>query len=145
MLKTEAAHNGDNGNGNTDDKKTCPPGMKLVDGDCVPSGSDDNGNRTEQDEAPTQTDNAGDTNPVGTPTLTSASNKDNPADTHDCPDGTKWDGEQCVPTGDPAGEPGGGGTGEPDSPGKESLAKYYKMIERPWLPLSLWFHPENSQ
>jgi len=41
MLKTEAAHNGDNGN--DDDKKTCPPGMKLVDGDCVPAGNDDNG------------------------------------------------------------------------------------------------------
>jgi len=122
-VKKEATDT-DNGNGAD---KTCPPGMKMVDGDCVPANGDSKG---EQDEAPTQTDNAGDTNPVGTPTLTSASNKDNPADTHDCPDGTTWNGEECVPSGDPAGQPGGGGTGNPETPGKESARnrKWFEMM-----------------
>ena len=79
--------NGDTGNGNgKEEPKECPPGMKSVDGKCVPENGNGNSSH-EQDHAPTQTDNAGDTKPVGTPTLTSASNKDNPANTHSCEDG----------------------------------------------------------
>lgn len=99
----------------------CPPGMKFdKDADkCVAA-----------EAIKKEEDNAGATSDKGEPTLTDASTKDNPADTHDCPEGTTWDGEQCVPSGDAAGTPGGAGTGNPDTPGKESNEKFYKMIER---------------
>jgi len=111
----------DNGNGNGKEPTKCPPGMKPgPNGKCIPAGE---AFRTEDD-------NAGATTDKGAPTNTDASTKDNPADTHKCEDGFKWDGEQCVPSGDPAGAGGGGGTGDPDTPGKENLEAFYKMFER---------------
>ncbi len=102
----------------------CPPGMRF-DADTEKCVSTDN-IKTEDE------DNAGMTTDKGEPTLTDASTKDNPADTHDCAEGFTWDGEQCVPTGGgDAGTGGGAGTGDPDTPGKERLnEKFYKMIER---------------
>jgi len=91
----------------------CPPGMKDVDGKCV------------ADVPKTEEDNAGDSSGKGEPTLTDASTKPNPADTHDCGEGFRWDGEQCVPT-----TPLDGTVGNPDSPGKESMERFYKMVER---------------
>jgi hypothetical protein len=96
----------------------CPPGMKHVDGKCIA----DDKNEMEG--------NAGDSSDKGEPTLTDASTKPNPADTHDCPPGTSWDGEACTPTGDAAGQPGGAGTGDPVSPGKEALEHFYKQVEK---------------
>jgi hypothetical protein len=74
--------------------------------------------------------NAGDSVNKGEPTLVNASTKPNPADTHDCPPGSSWDGEACTPNGDDAGEVGGAGTGAAETPGKESTEQFYKMIER---------------
>ena len=100
----------------------CPPGMKF-DADADKCVATENFKKEQED-------NAGTTIDKGEPTLVDASTKDNPADTHDCAEGLTWDGEQCVPTGDPAGNPGGGGVGDPETPGKESLEKFYKMVER---------------
>ncbi len=100
----------------------CPPGMKAdTDGKCV---AEETFRREE--------DNAGDSSNKGEPTLTDASTKPNPADTHDCGEGFTWDGEQCVPSGGgDAGTGGGAGTGDPDTPGKEKAnEKFYKMVER---------------
>ena len=97
----------------------CPPGMQHVDGKCI---ADDK--KAEMDS------NAGDSVNKGEPTLVNASTKPNPADTHDCPPGSSWDGEACTPNGDDAGEVGGAGTGAAETPGKESTEQFYKMIER---------------
>lgn len=100
------------------EQEDCPPGMKSIDGKCV---AEETFRREE--------DNAGDSSDKGEPTLTDASTKANPADTHECPPGTSWDGEACTPSGDDAGQPGGAGTGAAETPGKESTEKFYKMIE----------------
>ena len=96
----------------------CPPGMEDKDGKCVAI--------SDKKEA----DNAGDTDSVGVKTLDNASTKPNPSDTHSCPQGSKWDGEACVPIGDDAGNIGGGGTGDASTAGKEALERIYKMIEK---------------
>lgn len=109
-----------------DDKdKKCPPGMKLVDGKCVP----ENGGEPTGSEQ----DNAGDTTSKGTDTITDASNVTEPPANKKCPPGTTLgeDGE-CHPSGDSAGQVGGGGTGDADTPGKEvmtAMAKTYKLME----------------
>ena len=97
---------------------SCPPGMTPQDGKCVKAGAE---SRTNTEET-----NAGDVNDKGNTTNVDASTKDNPSNTHDCPPGTTWTGDQCEPSGDPAGQAGGGGTGASETPGKEN---FYKMIE----------------
>lgn len=103
-------------NKNNEDDTSCPPGMKFdtEQDKCVPTES-----HKKED------DNAGDSTSKGTGTSDDANSIDNPAATHECPPNTHWDGEQCVPDGDPAGTPGGGGTGDPDTPGKEAWMKRY--------------------
>jgi hypothetical protein len=93
----------------------CPPGMKDVDGKCIAITDD----KSEMDS------NAGDSVNKGEPTLTAASTKPNPADTHDCGEGFKWDGEQCVPS-----TPLDGTVGNPDTPGKEAMEALYRNIEK---------------
>jgi hypothetical protein len=100
----------------------CPPGMdRDADGKCVAA-----------EKVRREEENAGDSSDKGEPTLTDASTKPNPADTHDCGEGFTWDGEQCVPSGGgDAGTGGGAGTGDPDTPGKEAAnERFYKMIEK---------------
>jgi hypothetical protein len=77
-------------------------------------------------------DNAGDTSSKGTGTLTSASTAAEPPSNVECPPGSSWDSEKgCTPTGDDAGSVGGGGTGNPETPGKEKAnEEFYKMVER---------------
>ncbi len=116
MTTDKTSETSDNGNGNG----KCPPGMKPgPDGKCIPAGEAFN----------TEENNAGATADKGAPTNVDASTKDNPADTHDCGDGFTWDGEQCVPSGDPAGTGGGAGTGDPTTPGKEAMEWFYKQNE----------------
>jgi len=114
-----------------DDDKECPPGMIPRDGKCVPV-DDTNGEGIHKNpKRKGEEDNAGDTTQKGEPTLTDASTITEPPENKECPPGTTLgeDGE-CHPTGDPAGQVGGGGTGDADTPGKESLERYYKMIEK---------------
>lgn len=110
-----------NANHKTETEDNCPPGMKFdADADkCVAS-----------EKFNSEEGNAGDTNPKGAGTNVDADTKDNPGETHDCPPGTSWNGDKCAPSGDPAGQPGGAGTGAADVPGKESNEQFYKMIER---------------
>lgn len=129
ISKTEV----DDDNDDNDDDKECPPGMVPRDGKCVPA-PDTNGetlHRNPKRKREQQTDNAGDTTQKGEPTLTDASTVTEPPENKECPPGTTLgeDGE-CHPTGDPAGQVGGGGTGDPETPGKEALERYYKMVEK---------------
>ena len=123
---TETVHNGDNGkdngNKNGDDKpKSCPPGMTLKDDKCVPNS---------EAKIKSEETNAGDTTPKGTGTITDASTVTEPPANKECPPGSSLNADgNCVPSGDPAGQVGGGGAGDPVSPGKESLENTYKMIE----------------
>lgn len=116
--KTETVHNGDNGNG---DDKGCPPGMKKdADGKCVSA-----------ETFKEQEGNAGDSTSKGTGTSEDPLPPPEPASVHDCPEGSTWvEGKGCTPSGDAAGGLGGGGVGAAETPGKESLEHYYKMIER---------------
>ena len=101
----------------------CPPGMKSVDGKCV----DASGEKWIKSK---KEDNAGDSSGVGTDAPKDADDTTpNPSNTHDCPAGSHWsaDDDACVPNGDPAGDVGGGGAGEPTATGKED---FYKMIEK---------------
>jgi len=124
--KPEATDNGnDNGNGNGNDNDKCPPGMKKdADGKCVP----ENGGESHRKEDT----NAGDTTPKGTGTVTDASNVTEPAGNKKCPPGSTLgeDGE-CHPSGDPAGQVGGGGTGTAETPGKteQIMLKTYEMMQ----------------
>lgn len=114
--KTEAD---DNGNGNGNDKPSpneCPPGMKMVDGKCVP---------TAEAFGKHEDDNAGDTTQVGEPVGEEPPTTDtNPGADHECPPGSSWNDQAngglggCQPSGDPAGDIGGGGSGEPSTSGK---------------------------
>lgn len=116
--KTEAVHNGDNGN---DDDKGCPPGMKKdADGKCVSA-----------EPIKSEEDNAGDSSSKGTGTSEDPLPPPEPASVHDCPEGSTWvEGKGCTPSGDNAGNIGGGGTGAAVTSGKESLEYHYKMIEK---------------
>lgn len=99
----------------------CPPGMKLDDGQCVPS--DDK--KSEQDS------NAGTTADVGTPTPDEANPAPISGDDHECPPGSTWKDGKCMPSGDSAGQIGGGGTGDADVPGKEAwLEMVSKIFEK---------------
>jgi len=107
-----------------DDVKQCPPGMKAVDGKCVDASAGET--------AKTEEGNAGDSSSVGAGTNTDASTKPNPPNTHECPPGSSWnaDTETCEPSGNPAGQVGGGGAGAAATPGKEQLETFYKMFEK---------------
>jgi len=117
MTITKNEQDDDNNN-----KVSCPPGMTPQDGKCVKAG--------EEKQTKTEETNAGDVSDKGAITNVDSSTKDNPSNTHDCPPGTTWTGDQCEPSGDPAGQAGGGGTGAADTPGRESLEQFYKMHER---------------
>lgn len=110
----------------------CPPGMKMDDGTCVPDDQardkNDNSERHRKED-----DNAGMVSDKGVQTLDTANPTDIPSTDHECPDNTSWNADtgMCEPSGNPAGVPGGGGTGAPDVPGKEQwLEMISKAIER---------------
>ena len=99
-----------------DDPKTCPPGMKLDPNSnkCIPEG-----------EAFSEDANAGDSTSVGAGTVDSANDTPN-TNPHECPTGSSWDGEKCVPNGDSAGNMSGADA--PNVDGKESIST--KSLEK---------------
>jgi hypothetical protein len=116
----------------TKKEQDCPPGMKYCPEDqkCVPA------------ESFKEDTNAGDTEPKGTPTLTDASTKENPAGTHDCAEGFHWDGEECVPNAPPAGS--GAGSENPTTPGKEFYEKQQKWFERMMAQYAAYFSNQTE-
>jgi hypothetical protein len=113
------SQNGTN-NVKSESETECPPGMKFdpESGKCMAI----NGERINNEE-----DNAGSSADKGASMPQDADNTANPPATHDCPPGTSWNSDtgSCEPSGDSAGQPGGGGTGSPEAPGKE----FYKLFE----------------
>ena len=99
-----------------DDPKTCPPGMKLDPNSnkCIPEG-----------EAFSEDANAGDSTSGGAGTVDSANDTPN-TNPHECPTGSSWDGEKCVPNGDSAGNMSGADA--PNVDGKESIST--KSLEK---------------
>lgn len=98
----------------TEADDSCPPGMRFDKdaGKCVEGSSE---RHSKEDANPGTTTNA------GTSTVKDADPQSMSSTDHSCPDGTTWNADKgsCEPTGDDAGEPGGGGTGAPEVPGKE--------------------------
>lgn len=115
-------NNDKTGNGSDDKPKTCPPGMTMKDGKCVPM----NGGNGEAD-------NAGGSKPAGTQQGDSPNDAQN-NNPHDCPEGTSWNADKgaCLPNAPPAGTPAG--SEDPVTPGKES-ALLAKAMEKMITPL----------
>jgi hypothetical protein len=116
--ETTTTNNEENGNGNGNGDKKCPPGMKPDGkGGCVAASNGNGEGKPKTEEA-----NAGDTTEKGAGQITDASTVTEPAQNKKCPPGTTLgeDGE-CHPSGNPAGQTGGAGTGDADSPGKEAV------------------------
>ena len=124
----------DNGN----DKKTCPPGMVLKDGDCVPSGNDTNESKKKIEE-----DNAGTTSDKGEPTLVDASETPNPPELHECPPGSTWNNDTglCEPATN-AGDVGAG-TAAGATSGKE-LSEQRKWFETMMAQYAFYFKNQNE-
>lgn len=105
---------------NKDDNKSCPPGMKLDDGECIPV-----------DDKKSEDSNAGNVSDKGVSTPDEANPTVIPATDHECPEGTIWNTDQGIC--EPAGQVGkvGTDTAAPSTPGKESLLELVsKSIER---------------
>ncbi len=109
MGNKSSNENDDNGNGTS-----CPPGM-IPDpdnpGKCISKGGNEKRKRTEED-------NAGDSTAHGTQAGETPNDKPD-TNPHNCPEGSHWNGDECVPNGPPAGTPAG--SEDPSVPGKEGL------------------------
>lgn len=99
-----------------DDNKSCPPGMTMTDGHCVPKGE----NKSEDS-------NAGDTSDVGAKTIVDA---DTAADSNpkSCPDGSHLVDGVCIPNSPDAGSPGA--SDAPSVPGKELAELIANVVQK---------------
>ncbi len=109
----------------TEAEDQCPPGMTFDkdEGKCLEGMSSSEKSKNEETNAGTSAD-------VGTKTIEAPAPEEIPSTDHKCPDGQTWNDSigTCEATGDNAGKSGGGGTGAPDVPGKETVELLTKTM-----------------